>query len=232
LRAGGGNHYTMWAKCRSDYSIIRHPEYQLGKIPAERDSFAGWNTCKGKHKPILSTEAKLIRASARQRSLPPSSGGQAALSKSSSTPAMVKSQADRDKASSSDSQPCRDDLDVQSVAAADLTVRMRQAQDRRRRCRTATSDLTAVPPTVPASHSLASVPGRMADMDRAYRHGSGYHREARYDPDFHIKRSSKTRPVGYGRFQYIPPESAKPFLQKWMQAELDLAEAQAAAGSG
>mmetsp|Transcript_8535 Transcript_8535/g.11907 ORF Transcript_8535/g.11907 Transcript_8535/m.11907 type:complete len:108 (+) Transcript_8535:2-325(+) len=102
---------------------------------------------------------------------------------------------------------------------------MREAQDRRRRCRSATSELNPVPPTIPASHSLASVPGRMADMDRAYRHGSGYHREARYDPDFHIKRSSKTRPVGYGRFQYIPPESAKPFLQKWMQTEQEQAEA-------
>mmetsp|Transcript_76368 Transcript_76368/g.181623 ORF Transcript_76368/g.181623 Transcript_76368/m.181623 type:complete len:236 (-) Transcript_76368:176-883(-) len=209
LRSGGGNHYTLWANNRSDYSIIRHPEFQLGRIPSERDSLAGWNTSKGKHKPILSKEAKLIRASAKQRS--------ATSEVSASAPSLALpgtgEAAERERTSR--------DPDLQSLPPAELAVLMRQASMKRSRGKSVppSSQLTPLPLTVQATHNCASVPGRMADVDRKFRYGSGSRRVAAIDPDFHIQRASKSKPVGYGRFQYIPPESAKGFLQKWTESD-------------
>merc|ERR1712232_1054685 len=94
LRACGGNHFSYYGGGRSDFVVLQHLEFNLGRIGCENGVGGRWDTSRSAHKRAKSlVRDKLLASPIRNteaRCCPPTRGTlkQRALSRTSSAPTL------------------------------------------------------------------------------------------------------------------------------------------------
>eukprot|EP00933_Yihiella_yeosuensis_P082428 TRINITY_DN96303_c0_g1_i1.p1 TRINITY_DN96303_c0_g1~~TRINITY_DN96303_c0_g1_i1.p1 ORF type:complete len:201 (-),score=28.44 TRINITY_DN96303_c0_g1_i1:59-661(-) len=70
LRKGGGNHYAMFAGSRSDFLMLGHPEFRMGRVACEQGTYIQehYDTTRCPSKPNRTPQRDRMIASRRQGS--------------------------------------------------------------------------------------------------------------------------------------------------------------------
>mmetsp|Transcript_96910 Transcript_96910/g.172499 ORF Transcript_96910/g.172499 Transcript_96910/m.172499 type:complete len:195 (-) Transcript_96910:88-672(-) len=68
LRKGGGNHYAMFAGSRSDFIVVGHPEFNIGKLASEKGVGGQWDTRRCPSRPARGHVMEKLRHSMNESS--------------------------------------------------------------------------------------------------------------------------------------------------------------------